>query len=230
YTQGMSDILAPILAEVRNEADVFWCFTGMMSKTVFVTSPRDQDMEKNLRYLGELLRLIVPEFYKYVKQQDDGLDLLFCHRWILLCFKREFNEDTVLAMWEACWSNYQTDYFHLFLVVAIIGIYGRDVWEQKMRPDEMLLYFTSLANHMDGEIVLRKARGLLHNFRSRERIPCTLVGLCDLCGPGMWDSGHAPTVICIGHEGITGPCQATQAAILNYSCAPQEDGGGQSSI
>lgn len=44
----MSDILAPILAEVRNEADVFWCFTGMMSKTVFVTSPRDQDMEKNL--------------------------------------------------------------------------------------------------------------------------------------------------------------------------------------
>ncbi|RXG52099.1 TBC1 domain family member 16 [Armadillidium vulgare] len=150
YTQGMSDILAPILAEVRNEADVFWCFTGMMSKTVFVTSPRDQDMEKNLRYLGELLRLIVPEFYKYVKQQDDGLDLLFCHRWILLCFKREFNEDTVLAMWEACWSNYQTDYFHLFLVVAIIGIYGRDVWEQKMRPDEMLLYFTSLANHMDG--------------------------------------------------------------------------------
>ena len=44
----MSDILAPILSEVRNESDVFWCFTGMMSKTIFVTSPRDQDMEKNL--------------------------------------------------------------------------------------------------------------------------------------------------------------------------------------
>lgn len=44
----MSDILAPILAEVRNEADVFWCFTGLMSKTIFVTSPKDEDMEKNL--------------------------------------------------------------------------------------------------------------------------------------------------------------------------------------
>lgn len=48
YTQGMSDILAPILAEVRNEADVFWCFSGLMSKTIFVTSPKDEDMEKNL--------------------------------------------------------------------------------------------------------------------------------------------------------------------------------------
>lgn len=44
----MSDILAPILAEVRNEADVFWCFSGLMSKTIFVTSPKDEDMEKNL--------------------------------------------------------------------------------------------------------------------------------------------------------------------------------------
>ena len=48
YTQGMSDILAPILAEVRNEADVFWCFAGLMSKTIFITSPKDEDMEKNL--------------------------------------------------------------------------------------------------------------------------------------------------------------------------------------
>lgn len=50
----MSDILAPILAEVRNEADVFWCFTGLMSKTIFVTSPKDEDMEKNLVRVYEL--------------------------------------------------------------------------------------------------------------------------------------------------------------------------------
>lgn len=61
-------------------------------------------------------------------------------------------------MWEACWSNYQTDYFHLFLVVAIVSKYGNDVVDQNLRPDETLLYFTSLANHMDGHITLQKVR------------------------------------------------------------------------
>ncbi|XP_047486706.1 TBC1 domain family member 16-like isoform X2 [Penaeus chinensis] len=199
YTQGMSDILAPILAEVRNEADVFWCFTGLMSKTIFVTSPKDEDMEKNLSYLRELLRIMVPRFYNHMASQQDGMDLLFCHRWILLCFKREFPEDEALAMWEACWSNYQTDYFHLFLVVAIVSMYGNDVVDQDLRPDETLLYFTSLANHMDGRMALQKARGLLHQYRSMSHLPCTLVGLCELCGPGMWDSGHVPVVTCVGH-------------------------------
>ncbi|XP_064108840.1 TBC1 domain family member 16-like [Macrobrachium nipponense] len=209
YTQGMSDILAPILAEVRNEADVFWCFTGLMSKTIFVTSPKDEDMEKNLSYLRELLRLMTPRFFNHMANQQDGMDLLFCHRWILLCFKREFPEDEALAMWEACWSNYQTDYFHLFLVVAIVSIYGNDVVDQNLRPDETLLYFTSLANHMDGVLVLKKARGLLHQYRSMSHLPCTLVGLCELCGPGMWDSGHVPVVACIGHEGDA-PCPLNQ--------------------
>ncbi|XP_050723618.1 TBC1 domain family member 16-like isoform X2 [Eriocheir sinensis] len=211
YTQGMSDILAPILAEVRNEADVFWCFTGLMSKTIFVTSPKDEDMEKNLSYLRELLRLMTPRFFTHMANQQDGMDLLFCHRWILLCFKREFPEDEALAMWEACWSNYQTDYFHLFLSVAIVSIYGADVVDQNLRPDETLLYFTSLAGHMQGQMVLKKARGLLHQYRSMSHLPCTLVGLCELCGPGMWDSGHVPVVACVGHPDDQ-PCPLTQSS------------------
>ena len=52
--------------------------------------------------------------------------------------------------------------------------------------------------HMNGTRVLRKARGLLHKFRLLPRIPCTLVGLCRRCTPGQWDSGHVPTVVCVG--------------------------------
>lgn len=200
YTQGMSDILAPILSEVRCEPDVFWCFTGLMSKTIFVTSPRDLDMEKNLCFLRELLRLMASEFYEHTTQQQDGKYLLFCHRWILLCFKREFPERSVLRLWEACWSHYQTDYFHLFVAVAVVCVYGHEVTQQNMRPDETLLYFTSLAHHMDADIVIKKARGLLHQFRSLSQVPCTLIGLCQQCGPGIWDSGHNPTLHCAGHE------------------------------
>lgn len=48
YTQGMSDLLAPVLAEIQKEVDAYWCFTGLMQRTIFVSSPKDCDMDKQL--------------------------------------------------------------------------------------------------------------------------------------------------------------------------------------
>nr|XP_037286326.1 TBC1 domain family member 16-like [Rhipicephalus microplus] len=205
YTQGMSDLLAPVLAEIQDESEAFWCFVGLMQRTIFVSSPKDGDMDLNLEYMRELLRLMTPRFYAHLECQcehyPDALELLFVHRWLVLCFKREFAEPEALQMWEACWARYQTDWFHLFLGAAIVALYGGDVVDQGMRPDEMLLHFSSLAGHMDGDLVLRKARGLLHQFRLLPWIPCTLASLCELCGSGMWDSGHVPVVECRGGHG-----------------------------
>lgn len=59
-------------------------------------------------YLRELLRLTHPRFYQHLASLgEDGLQLLFCHRWLLLCFKREFPEAEALRIWEACWAHYQ---------------------------------------------------------------------------------------------------------------------------
>ncbi|KAM9208503.1 TBC1 domain family member 16 [Dugong dugon] len=201
YSQGMSDLVAPILAEVLDESDTFWCFIGLMQNTIFVSSPRDEDMEKQLLYLRELLRLTHLRFYQHlVSLGEDALQMLFCHRWLLLCFKREFPEAEALRIWEACWAHYQTDYFHLFICLAIVVIYGDDVIEQQLAADQMLLHFGNLAMHMNGELVLRKARSLLYQFRLLPRIPCSLHDLCKLCGPGMWDSGYIPAVECSGHH------------------------------
>ncbi|CAL1288438.1 unnamed protein product [Larinioides sclopetarius] len=200
YTQGMSDLLAPILAAVQDESEAFWCFVGLMQRTIFVTCPKDFDMDVNLSYLRELFRVMNSKFHNHLVAAD-ALDLLFVHRWILLCFKREFPEAEAMRMWEACWAHYQTDYFHLFICSAIVSIYGDDVISQSLRADEMMVHFSSLAMHMSGDLVLRKARGLLHQFRLLPRIPCTLSRLCELCGPGMWDSGHVPVIDCSGDHG-----------------------------
>ncbi|NWU70207.1 TBC16 protein, partial [Pterocles burchelli] len=207
YSQGMSDLVAPLLAEVLDESDTFWCFVGLMQNTIFISSPRDEDMEKQLMYLRELLRLMHPRFYQHLSSLgEDGLQMLFCHRWILLCFKREFPDAEALRMWEACWAHYQTDYFHLFICVAIVVIYGDDVIEQQLATDQMLLHFGNLAMHMNGELVLRKARSLLYQFHLLPRIPCSLHDLCQLCGTGMWDSGFIPAVECSGHHPASESC------------------------
>lgn len=85
-------------------------------------------------------------------------------RWILLCFKREFPETDALKIWESCWSHYQTDYFHLFICVAIVSIYGDDVIDQGLPSDEILLHFSSLAMHMNGQLVLRKVETEFYLF------------------------------------------------------------------
>jgi len=35
-------------------------------------------------YLRELIRLMVPHFYSHLERHADAMELLFCHRWILL--------------------------------------------------------------------------------------------------------------------------------------------------
>ncbi|XP_037113050.1 TBC1 domain family member 16 isoform X4 [Syngnathus acus] len=207
YCQGMSDLVAPLLTEIQDESDTFWCFVGLMENTIFISSPRDEDMERQLMYLRELLRLMLPDFHRHLMALgEDGLQLLFCHRWILLCFKREFPDTDALRMWEACWAHYQTDYFHLFLCVAIIVLYGEDVTDQQLATDQMLLHFSNLSMHMNGELVLRKARSLLYQFRLLPRIPCSLHDLCKLCGPGMWDSRYIPAVECSGEHADSQSC------------------------
>uniref|UniRef100_A0A8C4QRY3 TBC1 domain family, member 16 n=1 Tax=Eptatretus burgeri TaxID=7764 RepID=A0A8C4QRY3_EPTBU len=208
YTQGMSDLLAPVLAEVLDEADTFRCFVGLMQGTIFCSTPCDEDMERQLTFLREFLHLVLPEFYNHLESLgEDGLQLLFCHRWLLLCFKREFQESEALRMWEACWAHHQTDYFHLFICLAIVALYGGEPVDKKLSADATLLYFTNLAMHMNGEHVLVKARGLLHHFRLMPRIPCTLHGLCLRCSPGVWDSGYMPAVECMGKHPEGFPCQ-----------------------
>ncbi len=48
YNQGMSDLLAPILTLIQNESDTFWCFVGLMNRTIFISTPTDDVMEKQL--------------------------------------------------------------------------------------------------------------------------------------------------------------------------------------
>lgn len=44
----MSDLLAPVLCEIKDEAETFWCFVGLMQRAFFVCTPTDNDIDKNL--------------------------------------------------------------------------------------------------------------------------------------------------------------------------------------
>ena len=116
----------------------------------------------------------MPWFYSYLETIEDGLTLMFCHRWLLVCFKREFLEEDSLAIWEACWTNYQTPSFHLFICIAIMAVYGQKAVDQNMNINELMVYFNTLSHSIPRDLVLVQARGYLHQFGQSPRVHCSL--------------------------------------------------------
>lgn len=120
-----------------NGAEISYTFGEIFRfKRAFILSPMDTTVSTfNWNVLLFISASII------INISFASLSLLHIHR---RCFKREFTEAVAIRMWEACWSNYLTDYFHLFLCLAIIAVYADDVVAQDLRTDEMLLHFSSL--------------------------------------------------------------------------------------
>lgn len=147
YTQGMSDLASPLLMLFDNEALCFWCFVGLMEKHTYISSPKDEDIRKELVLLRRLIKFLVPKFYRHILGMGPGAqDLLgrplevfrvfsrqvkslkiavflenpcslFAHRWILLLFKREWSN---LEDGLFVWESIWTEYQskHFHLFIA----------------------------------------------------------------------------------------------------------------
>eukprot|EP00042_Codosiga_hollandica_P028793 m.153958 g.153958 ORF g.153958 m.153958 type:complete len:410 (+) comp52874_c1_seq2:150-1379(+) len=97
YTQGMNDILSVILFVMDDEADAYWCFVNYIEtiKEDFMS----KGMMRKIELLRELLVYMNAPLAHHLKAIDDG-NLVFCHRWLLLSFKREFAFVDAVRMFE----------------------------------------------------------------------------------------------------------------------------------
>lgn len=103
YAQGMNDVLSMILAVMDHEADAYWCFQNYLStiQEDFMT----KGMMDKLEQLVSLVKLMDPEFYAHLEKIDSA-DMVFCHRWLLLSFKREFSFSDAVRLFEILCSHH----------------------------------------------------------------------------------------------------------------------------
>eukprot|EP00244_Chara_vulgaris_P005353 TRINITY_DN2119_c0_g1_i3.p1 TRINITY_DN2119_c0_g1~~TRINITY_DN2119_c0_g1_i3.p1 ORF type:complete len:735 (+),score=130.92 TRINITY_DN2119_c0_g1_i3:174-2378(+) len=159
YCQGMSDLLSPILYIMGDEADGFWCFTALM-ENMASNFHRDQNgMHSQLLSLSKLVLLLDQPLHDYFRQVD-CLNYFFCFRWILIHFKREFEYDDVLRLWEVLWSRHISDHFHLYVCVAILKRHRRKIMDEQMEFDTLLKFINELSGRIDLESTLRDAEAL----------------------------------------------------------------------
>jgi len=102
--------------------------------------------------------------------------------------------EDALLVWEACWIKYETSYFHLFVCIAIMAMYGMKAVEKSLGLDELIVHFNSLPPSMPANIVLSQARGFLYQFQQLKEAPCSLLLIFnDL---DIWNKPGRPKLIC----------------------------------
>ncbi|KAJ3677231.1 hypothetical protein LUZ60_002955 [Juncus effusus] len=159
YCQGMSDLLSPILYVMENESNAFWCFVALMER-LGPNFNRDQSgMHSQLLALSKLVELLDGQLHGYFKQTD-CLNYFFCFRWILIQFKREFDYDQIMRLWEVIWTYYLSEHFHLYICVAILKRYKSRIMGEQMDFDTLLKFINELSGKINLDQSLRDAEAL----------------------------------------------------------------------
>ncbi|XP_028069044.1 TBC1 domain family member 17 isoform X2 [Camellia sinensis] len=157
--QGMSDLLSPILFVMRDESESFWCFVALMER-LGPNFNRDQNgMHSQLFALLKLVELLDSPLHNYFKQ-NDCLNYFFCFRWVLIQFKREFEFERTMRLWEVLWTRYISEHLHLYVCVAILKRYRRKIMGEQMDFDTLLKFINELSGHIDLDAILRDAEAL----------------------------------------------------------------------
>ncbi|XP_053677520.1 TBC1 domain family member 15 [Anopheles nili] len=159
YVQGMSDLLAPILSLLQNEAESFWCFVGFMHK-VFANFDVDQKgMKQQLEHLRVLLSFVNERLFNYMRENQSE-NMYFCFRWLLVWFKREFSNSDIMHLWEVLWTGLPCPNFHLFICVAILD-QEMDVFiDGQFSFTEILKHVNELSGNLNLAAVLEQAESI----------------------------------------------------------------------
>lgn len=159
YCQGMSDLLSPILSVMEDESESFWCFVALMER-LGPNFNRDQNgMHSQLFALSKLVELLDSPLHNYF-QQNDCLNYFFCFRWVLIQFKREFEYEKTMRLWEVLWTHYLSEHLHLYVCVAILKRYRNKIMGEQMDFDTLLKFINELSGRIDLDAILRDAEAL----------------------------------------------------------------------
>jgi hypothetical protein len=93
----MNDIAGRFLSVFKTEVETYWSLDRYIDKIKndFI----QETMLAKISLVGKLLEEMDPELSKFLESVDLG-HLVFCHRWLILCFKREFKYEESLQLFE----------------------------------------------------------------------------------------------------------------------------------
>mmetsp|Transcript_5644 Transcript_5644/g.14410 ORF Transcript_5644/g.14410 Transcript_5644/m.14410 type:complete len:377 (-) Transcript_5644:185-1315(-) len=159
YVQGMNDIACTVLYVMKRELPTFWCFAAVMRQMRgnFINI----ELHDELQLLKDTVGYLDPELQAHMNGcAGPDTDWLFCHRWLLLNFRREFDLEAILPLWERMWAQHSTAHFNTVVAVGILSMHRDQILAIKA-PDELLGFLQHLAVGLDVNAVIVRAQEAL---------------------------------------------------------------------
>eukprot|EP01090_Pellita_catalonica_P019385 TRINITY_DN657_c0_g1_i1.p1 TRINITY_DN657_c0_g1~~TRINITY_DN657_c0_g1_i1.p1 ORF type:complete len:388 (-),score=60.38 TRINITY_DN657_c0_g1_i1:111-1274(-) len=177
YVQGMNDLLSVIIALIATneeftlgkECEVFWCFAGLMEKVQSNFYLDHRGLFADFQRISDILKIADPVFYKYLEKAGcmgeylkgkQSLHPMYCLSWVLLCFKRDFEFETVPRLWDALWSGHKGDDFRLYFAAATLLSMRENIVTEKISSDELLMMVNNAAGTLALDTLLVAAERL----------------------------------------------------------------------
>lgn len=164
YVQGMSDLLSPLYAVLQDDALAFWAFVGFMHRTERNFLRDQSGMRAQLLTLDHLVQLMDPELYRHL-EKCDSTNFFFFFRMLLVWFKREFEWDDVLTLWETMWTGYLSGQWQLFIALAVLEQHRGVILEHLRGFDEVLKFVNELSGSINCAQVRARAEALFRRFQ-----------------------------------------------------------------
>ncbi|CAO3623278.1 unnamed protein product [Cunninghamella echinulata] len=166
YVQGMSDLCAPMFVGMGDEAMAFWGFVNFMDRVQSNFFTDQSGMHRQLKTLNALIKFMDPQLYKHL-EETETTNLFFCFRWLLVWFKREFDWEDVIRLWEVLWTDHLSSQFLLFVALSVLHQHREIILTELGQFDELLKYINELNGKIALNETLQTAEILYYQFERR---------------------------------------------------------------
>ncbi|GJD07316.1 TBC1 domain family member 15 [Galdieria sulphuraria] len=181
YCQGMSDILSPILfvfysseeekdkqMEEEQEVYIFWCFSGLMQRIQSHFCIDQSGMSNQLARLKHIVQVFDSNLAKWLESKSP--EYIFCFRWLLVLFKREFVLEDVLKLWDVffCETFAKRD-LNLFVAAGLLVLHRERIIREQMDFDDLIRYIHDMSLRIDVHLAIRKGIELQQRYYTHQK-------------------------------------------------------------
>ncbi|KAJ3692740.1 hypothetical protein LUZ60_011835 [Juncus effusus] len=156
YCQGMSDLLSPVVAVVRDDWEAFWCFVGFMRKARRNFRLDEAGIRWQLKVVSRIIQCKDSHLYKHLEKLQ-AEDCFFVYRMVVVLFRRELTFEQTICLWEVMWADQ----------AAIRARFGLSAWARirlRAPPTEDLLLYAIAA------CVLQRRKLIIEKYSCMDEI------------------------------------------------------------
>lgn len=162
YCQGMSDLAAPFIQKISNDALAFACFEKFMKNARNNFKHDESGISSQLQTVSNVLKKKDPVLYKKL----EALDASHCHfafKMVLVMLRRDLPLNEALALWEVKWvleaqqkPGASTEFISHFVAEAVCAAFKGKVLTSAMITPNVMQVMNEIK--IDFWAVLKRAR------------------------------------------------------------------------